>query len=327
MANAPTPARQICPVMTRLLYVYYLLDALDVLMPFLAITQAKRVKTEPPSSPTNTGSRSTKLNHATYTSADSDDDTPLAAKQTKVAMPGAYKAATGATAKQPRRSTIKSYKEDSDDEMEDVQSSKASVKKEEDTYESSDDDIPLSKKKKTKSAAVNGNGKPKAPSRRASKKKQDSDTEMSDAESEEKPKRKRSAPSKRVKKESVKDEEDSDDEPLQAKTKPRKSKVKKEENASPKKAKKEEEENVYKWWAEEAPDDVEGDGTKKWDTLQHNGVFFPPAYEPLPEHVKLVYNGTYATHQETCPSYTPLQVFPLIFRLKLRRLLDSMLAC
>ncbi|WAQ90280.1 hypothetical protein PtA15_12A268 [Puccinia triticina] len=32
-------------------------------------------------------------------------------------------------------------------------------------------------------------------------------------------------------------------------------------------------------------------GVKKWDKLQHNGVLFPPEYEPLPGHVKMKYNG------------------------------------
>ena len=35
----------------------------------------------------------------------------------------------------------------------------------------------------------------------------------------------------------------------------------------------------------------EGDGYIKWQTLEHNGVMFPPPYEPLPSHVKLYYNN------------------------------------
>ncbi|TQS38513.1 hypothetical protein Golomagni_00980 [Golovinomyces magnicellulatus] len=45
-------------------------------------------------------------------------------------------------------------------------------------------------------------------------------------------------------------------------------------------------EEVYKWWLEEKDDD-----SIKWTTLQHNGVVFPPEYEPLPENVKLLYDG------------------------------------
>ena len=47
------------------------------------------------------------------------------------------------------------------------------------------------------------------------------------------------------------------------------------------------EEEEYKWWE----DPTKGDGSKKWDTLQHNGVVFPPPYVPLPKHVKMKYNG------------------------------------
>lgn len=48
----------------------------------------------------------------------------------------------------------------------------------------------------------------------------------------------------------------------------------------------EEEEEKYKWWEAE---DV--DGEQKWESLEHNGVIFPPEYEPLPSHVKLYYDG------------------------------------
>ncbi|KAG6811527.1 hypothetical protein H0H92_006960 [Tricholoma furcatifolium] len=51
--------------------------------------------------------------------------------------------------------------------------------------------------------------------------------------------------------------------------------------------KEEEQEEVFKWW--EA--DVEGDDSVKWQTLEHNGVIFPPPYEPLPRQVKMKYNG------------------------------------
>lgn len=86
---------------------------------------------------------------------------------------------------------------------------------------------------------------------------------------------------------------------------PPKPKAKKEKAAAKKIAKKEEpndddalladgaagsgtgEEEDYKWWenVDEADDSV------KWKTLQHAGVIFPPEYEPLPDHVKLHYNG------------------------------------
>ncbi|KAK2765379.1 DNA topoisomerase 1 [Arachnomyces sp. PD_36] len=46
-------------------------------------------------------------------------------------------------------------------------------------------------------------------------------------------------------------------------------------------------EEEYRWWE----DPTKGDGTVKWTTLEHNGVVFPPPYEPLPKNVKMKYNG------------------------------------
>ncbi|KAH8151326.1 uncharacterized protein LAJ45_04528 [Morchella importuna] len=51
------------------------------------------------------------------------------------------------------------------------------------------------------------------------------------------------------------------------------------------------EDEEYKWWENQA----ETDGTQKWTTLEHNGVLFPPAYEPLPKNVKLKYDGVPVT--------------------------------
>lgn len=47
-----------------------------------------------------------------------------------------------------------------------------------------------------------------------------------------------------------------------------------------------EKEGNYKWWENDKDDD-----TVKWSTLKHNGVVFPPAYEPVPSHVKMYYDG------------------------------------
>ena len=57
------------------------------------------------------------------------------------------------------------------------------------------------------------------------------------------------------------------------------------------KEKDEEPEDVYKWWEQDPDQTVVGDGTQKWTTLEHNGVIFPPPYQPLPSHVKLKYNS------------------------------------
>ena len=42
----------------------------------------------------------------------------------------------------------------------------------------------------------------------------------------------------------------------------------------------------FRWW-EEKPHE---DGVK-WETLVHNGPYFPPEYEPLPDNVHFYYDG------------------------------------
>ena len=59
--------------------------------------------------------------------------------------------------------------------------------------------------------------------------------------------------------------------------------VKKEEIAEDE----EEGEEEARWW----DNPMASDGTKKWDTLEHNGVVFPPPYEPLPKDVQMLYDG------------------------------------
>ncbi|KAK5677905.1 DNA topoisomerase 1 [Elasticomyces elasticus] len=119
-------------------------------------------------------------------------------------------------------------------------------------------------------------------------------------DSDDKPLKKKAAPAKKTAK--VKKEESSDDDKPLKKKAPAKAKVKKEEAATPAKKGKgkksagqaadeeaaEEEEEEYRWWE----DQQKGDGTEKWQTLEHNGVIFPPEYEPLPKHIKMTYDGT-----------------------------------
>ncbi|KAK2798435.1 DNA topoisomerase 1 [Onygenales sp. PD_10] len=97
----------------------------------------------------------------------------------------------------------------------------------------------------------------------------------------------------------IKKSESSDDEiPLSRKVPAKKAaKPVKTESAAAKKAKTkkesteeleaEEAEEEYRWWE----DPSKGDGTIKWTTLEHNGVVFPPPYEPLPKNVKMNYDG------------------------------------
>ncbi|EAA05377.5 AGAP004078-PA [Anopheles gambiae str. PEST] len=50
--------------------------------------------------------------------------------------------------------------------------------------------------------------------------------------------------------------------------------------------KEEEEQEVWKWWEEEKRDDG-----VKWKYLEHKGPVFAPPYDPLPSHVKFMYDG------------------------------------
>ena len=48
---------------------------------------------------------------------------------------------------------------------------------------------------------------------------------------------------------------------------------------------------------------MENDGAIKWTTLEHNGVFFPPPYEPLPKHVRMKYAGMSGFYLVQHPSH------------------------
>ncbi|KAF2013319.1 hypothetical protein BU24DRAFT_424331 [Aaosphaeria arxii CBS 175.79] len=121
----------------------------------------------------------------------------------------------------------------------------------------SEDDVPLAKKKQP---AKKANG---------IKKKDDSDSDV--------PLRKK-APATKAKAKA------------QAATTTTKAKAKKEEQ-NDQEGEEDDDEEEYRWWE----DPTKGDGTKKWTTLEHNGVVFPPEYEPLPKNVKFVYDGVPVT--------------------------------
>jgi DNA topoisomerase-1 len=164
--------------------------------------------------------------------------------------------------------------------------------------ESSDSDTPLNtklvkKKEEIEKAAEKEakaiRSKEKAAPKRKPKVESDSDDDV--------PLAKKKAPAKKAPAKKPKKEESDSDAPLAKKpaakkgkaaatpVKKGKGKFKKEETEQDLDAEDEEEE--YRWWE----DTAKGDGTKKWDTLEHNGVVFPPEYVPLPKHVKLVYDG------------------------------------
>ncbi|KAF8210316.1 hypothetical protein K438DRAFT_1916761 [Mycena galopus ATCC 62051] len=224
-------------------------------------------------------------------SSDSEDDTPLASSPAKLAtsaaipMPGAVQATTVPATSANSKAKPKGKAQPSDDEYADDDASKrkraavskkpAKKKMKQDTpaASGSDDDEPIAAKK------------PSVPRKRKVK-------AESDADSDDKPIAKKVA-AKKPRASKVKEETASGDEVPKLKKAPKK-KVKNEEdaNGSPvkgkgRKKKEEDEEEVFRWWDA----DPNGDGSKKWETLEHNGVIFPPPYEPLPPHVKMRYNG------------------------------------
>jgi len=105
--------------------------------------------------------------------------------------------------------------------------------------------------------------------------------------------------------------------------------VKKEASESPKKGKtkaeKEEEEEIFKWW--EQNQDPNGDGSSKWTTLEHNGVYFPPPYETLPSNVKMLYKGAFRSVPAIVQTNVMCQDIPLTFHPNLKRSLASMQRC
>lgn len=207
--------------------------------------------------------------------SDSDDSRPLAKRQRKVAD------------------------SDSDDAIMSRRRSSAKLPPavtETANIEDSDDDVPLTtklaqRKKSIEKAAEKATKKPAA--KKAVKDESDDDVPLSRAKG---PQRNGT----KAKSNGVKKEESDSDTPIRSKVKaatakdktatsatkkaPAKKAAKKEESAE---AEGEEEEGEYEWW--NAP--KKEDDSVKWTTLEHNGVLFPPAYEPLPKNVKLYYDG------------------------------------
>lgn len=189
---------------------------------------------------------------------DSDDDMPLAKKK-----PG----------KLPPKATETAYGESSDDEpLTKLAEKKASIEK----RAGKEAKAIRAKEKKPKKSSDDEDLKPKA-------------------------KRKSNGVASAKKTNGVKKEDSDSDAPLARKVTAKKAngKVKAEAVSPVKKGKAktkeseeaEEVEEVYRWW--DAP--KKEDDSIKWTTLSHNGVVFPPPYEPLPNHVKLLYDGVPVT--------------------------------
>ena len=165
--------------------------------------------------------------------------------------------------------------------------------------EESDSDIPLTKKLVQKKESIEKAAAKEARAIRTKEKAAPKRRAKAESDSDDVPLAKKKAPAKKAN--GVKKEESDSDAPLakrpaaakKAKAKPAaaaakkgKAKVKGEEEEQQDRDA-DQEEDEYRWWEDAA----KGDGTKKWDTLEHNGVVFPPEYEPLPKNVKLIYDG------------------------------------
>ncbi|KAL2199180.1 hypothetical protein P885DRAFT_31159 [Corynascus similis CBS 632.67] len=218
--------------------------------------------------------------------SDSDDGAPLAKRQ---------------------KSQHKKIESDSDDEPIAKKSGSKLPPSVKDTatLESSDDDQPLGTKIAQRKAGIEKAAAKEAKAIRADAKTRKatprkSIKEESDDEPLAKPKKRQSNGVSAAKKTNgVKKEPDSDsDAPIAKKAKKAAPPAKKGKDAAPVKGAKlvkeeskenseGEEEEEYRWW--DAP--KKEDDSIKWTTLEHNGVLFPPPYEPLPKHVKLYYDG------------------------------------
>ncbi|KAK8087934.1 DNA topoisomerase [Apiospora hydei] len=184
--------------------------------------------------------------------------------------------------------------------------------------DSDDDDKPLHVKLAQKKAGIEKSAakdaKKPTPKKKVVKDESDSDAPLASA----KGKKRQSNGTVKSKTNGVKKEESDSDAPIRKKAKPAPAPAKgktavpvrgkaattaKGKAAAPAakkgtKAKKEEseepaegDEEEFEWWNKPKKED---DSTK-WETLEHNGVMFPPLYEPLPKHVKLLYDGTPVT--------------------------------
>ncbi|KPI45218.1 DNA topoisomerase 1 [Cyphellophora attinorum] len=203
----------------------------------------------------------------------------------------------GSSSNVKRKVSRPSYAEDdSEDDDDKPIIKKRKVEPPKETAVESDSDIPLSKSKTN--GAIGEDSDSDVPiQKKLVKEKQKIEKR---AEKEAVKIRQAEKPAKKVKKEESSD----DDVPLKKSKAPASSSKPKpkpkKESPAPKKAggkkavKKEEseepeddEDEGNNWW----DDPTKSDGTKKWDTLEHSGVVFPPDYQPLPQNVKMKYDG------------------------------------
>ncbi|KAJ4144966.1 hypothetical protein LMH87_003831 [Akanthomyces muscarius] len=197
-----------------------------------------------------------------------------------------------------RQKSKKAVESDSDDEpISKSKSFKSAPRKA--VMDSSDDDIPLGSLAKKKAAIENAaakeaqairakDAKKKATPRKSIKDESDDDAPLAKSSAK---KRQSNGVATKRKSNGVKKEESDSDAPISKKAKAatsaKKGKVTPAKEAKKAAKEEEEEEEGYEWWNAPKPED----DSIKWQTLEHNGVLFAPAYEPLPKHVKLKYDG------------------------------------
>ncbi|KAK0461067.1 DNA topoisomerase I [Desarmillaria tabescens] len=255
----------------------------DEEMPLSQVTRTPQSSVQPPRQ---------KRKRAVYYESSSEDDTPLASSPLKqssavIPMPGAIDATTVPAPLANGKGKGRAVKEESTD------------------GEASNDAPSQTAKAKT-------NGRSKRPARKKAKVEEEDDEAASDTSNSSPPAKKKSAPRKRKAKEQSEPKSGDDAPAKKPPVKRATKKVKKEEGGGAvsegdvsklkkrggkkekeekekgkgKKKKEEEEEEVFRWWEVGA-----GDGSVKWTALEHNGVLFPPPYEPLPPDVKMKYDG------------------------------------
>ncbi|KAI8671267.1 DNA topoisomerase I [Fusarium keratoplasticum] len=165
--------------------------------------------------------------------------------------------------------------------------------------ESSDDDQPLGQKLVQKKAnierkadkeakAMRAKDRVKKPTPKKSIKEESDDDDVPLAKST--TRRQSNGTAAKRKSNGVKKAESDSDAPISKKVKsaPAKKGAKADSKTDSKKAKESgEEEEEFAWWLEPKKED----DSIKWNTLEHNGVLFPPEYEPMPKHIKLIYDG------------------------------------
>lgn len=217
-------------------------------------------------------------------SASSDDDKPLAKKVS------AKKPTAKTSARAAKKTSAKSKHDDDSSVLSDE-----SQNEESDPYsDSDDDDKPLAKKgpaKKSSGARTDKKAVSKGKAIASSAKGKAKNTNETSAGA----KPSKAAVSKGKQSKVKKEESSDDDTPLTKKVKSEEEEQKPKVRAGKKKAGSEQagnedEEDLFKWWEAD-----NNDGSAKWTSLAHNGVFFPPPYVPLPKDIKMKYNGVSLT--------------------------------